>query len=181
MIRLYSAQTDAVTEEIARRGFCHCRAEYIAKKYGADAPAFMQAYAWLAQSAEKIIKKPDGAELMYWAFTDEKLVTNSDNLLTLDVPIDCALLFDMRKWNRILQLNYIGSDAADEARFNKDLAMRGVTAYTAMTTSFYPDIKQRIISSWDRLLADRSAILSGTAEVPFVQAALWEIRREWII
>lgn len=181
-IRLYTAQTDAVMNELAQKGVCRCREEYVSKKYAESAKGFLIAYRWLAENAVHFVPRPDGAELMYWAFIDKNYVTMSDNVLTLDVPRENVLLFDYAKWNRILQLNYIGSSPADEARFSKELSLRGISAYTAMTTDFYPDIKQRISDSWQRLFEGAGGFASYPSDNTHpVQAALWEIRREWTV
>ncbi len=177
-IRLYTAQTDAVIQELTKSGVCHCREEYVNTKYAQSAVGFLIAYRWLASNAARFVPKPDGAELMYWAFTDKNYVTRSDNVLVLDVPRENVLLFDYAKWNRILQLNYIGTSPADEMRFSKELSLRGISAYSAMTTDFYPEIKQRISESWQRLFEDAGCLIDNARPV---QAALWEIRGEWIV
>lgn len=181
-IRLYTAQADAVMLELAKNGFCRCREEYVSRKYAESAKGFLTAYRWLAQNAVRFVPRPEGAELMYWAFIDKNYVTMSDNVLTLDVPSENVLLFDYAKWNRILQLNYIGTSPADETRFSKELSLRGINAYTAMTTDFYPDIKQRVTESWQRLFDDVNDFSSrqGDDARP-KQAALWEIRTEWTV
>lgn len=165
-------------QELAERGVCHCREEYVGKKYGESAKGFLIAYRWLASNALRFVPKPHGAELMYWAFVDRNYVTMSSHVLTLDVPRDSVLLFDYAKWNRILQLNYIGASPADEARFSKELSLRGITPYAAMTTSFYPEIQQYILESWQRLFEDANHPADPARPQ---QAALWEIRREWVV
>lgn len=173
-IRLYTAQTDTVMRELGEQGVCHCREEYVGRKYGESATSFLIAYRWLASNAVRFVPKPDGAELLYWAFTDRNYVTMSDHVLTLDVPRDNVLLFDYARWNRILQLNYIGTSPADEALFSKELSLRGIPPYAAMTTDFYPEIKQCILQSWQRLFE------SPMDDTHPQQASLWEIRREWV-
>lgn len=180
-IRLYTAQADAVMNELTDRGVCHCHEAYVSKKYAESARSFLIAYRWLASNAQHFVPKPDEAELMYWAFTDKNYVTMSDHVLTLDVPRECVLLFDYTKWSRILQLNYIGTTPADEARFSKELSLRGISAYTAMTTDFYPEMKQRILESWQRLFENVNLSTSSVIDdIRPKQAALWEIRSEWV-
>lgn len=180
-IRLYTAQTDPVLQELKEKGVCHCREAYVRKKYAESAEGFLIAYRWLAANAPRFVPKPDGAELMYWAFPDKNYVTMSHSVLALDVPREQVLLFDYTKWSRILQLNYIGASPAHEARFSKELSLRGISAYTAMTTDFYPEMKQRILESWQRLFEDADFTTPCSMDNPRPrQAALWEIRREWV-
>ncbi|MEW9123654.1 MAG: DUF3841 domain-containing protein [Thermotaleaceae bacterium] len=42
-------------------------------------------------------------------------------------------------------------------------------------TSFYPLLKQKVIKSWDSLFEDNIDLTKPN------QAALWELRREWIV
>jgi hypothetical protein len=46
---------------------------------------------------------------------------------------------------------------------------------------FYPDLKQQIYDSWQRLFRYHEALLRGEDCGGIrVQAGLWELRREWV-
>lgn len=182
-VTLYSAQAQPVRDVLTREGVCFSREAYVARKYGESAPIFLTAYRWFARAAGDIVPPPPGAELPYWAFRDLYSVDLSGGCppLTLAVPRDQAVFFDLYDWNKILRLEYLGETAEEERAFRRELAARGLTGRDVMLTAFYPDLKQTILDSWSRLFHHHRAILSGDlAGVGGVQAALWQIRREWV-
>ena len=103
-ITLYASQADPVIEAIERNGVCYSKEAYVRKKYQESAKIFTTAYSWFVREMEKYVKKPDGAEYPYWAFREAYNVDQSmgGNFLTLEVPLDEVLLFDMYDWNKIL-------------------------------------------------------------------------------
>jgi len=143
----------------------------------------MTAYSWFVQQAEKRVTKPTGAEFPYWAFPFISQVDlSSDRLLVLDVPTDQVLFFNMYDWIKILQLSFLGENEKEEKAFQERLALRGVTPTQIMLTNFYPDLKQEIYLSWERLFFYHEALAEGQ-QLPevTVQTALWQIKKEWII
>ena len=103
------------------------------------------------------------------------------NFLTLEVPLDEVLLFDMYDWNKILCLKYIGEDEKDEKQFQEQLEMYGVKEMDAVLSNFYPLQKEQILKSWQRLTRYHEELVHGNTElVRDVQAGLWRIKKEWI-
>ena len=50
-----------------------------------------------------------------------------------------------------------------------------------MLTQFYPELRQAVLASWRRLFRHHEAIRAGDLTgVGGVQAALWQLRREWL-
>ena len=183
-ITLYASQADPVIEAIERNGVCYSKEAYVRKKYQESAKIFTTAYSWFAREMEKYVKKPDGAEYPYWAFREAYNVDQSmgGNFLTLEVPLDEVLLFDMYDWNKILCLKYLGEDEADELAFQAYLKQRGVREMDAVLTGFYPELKQKIMGSWPRLFRHHEQIRAGEESgAKSVQAALWQIKKEWIV
>lgn len=181
---LYTAQTEAVLEAIQRDGACFSREAFIRAKYGESAPGFLTAYQWLAQAAAALVPPPPGSELPYWAFRDLHSLEASGNaqVLTLSVPMDQAVFFDMYDWVEVLRLRYLGETEAERRAFCRDLEQRGLRESDVMLTQFYPDERRKIQASWQRLLRHHHAILSGDfTGVGSVQAALWQIKKEWIV
>ena len=159
-ITLYASQADPVIEAIERNGVCFSKEAYVRKKYQESAKIFTTAYSWFAREMEKYVKKPDGAEYPYWAFREAYNVDQSmgGNFLTLEVPLDEVLLFDMYDWNKILCLKYIGEDEKDEEQF-----------------------QEQLLKSWQRLTRYHEELVHGNTElVRDVQAGLWRIKKEWI-
>ena len=181
---LYTAQAEPVYQAILRDGVCFSKEEYVQRKYGESAPGFLTAYRWFAGEAPRLVPRPEGAQLPYWAFADlwSLDTSGSGRVLTLEVPLDQAVLFDLYDWNRILQLGYLGADEADARRFRRELSLRGLREYDVMSTSFHPDLKQTILNSWQRLFRHHAALTAGDRTgVGGVEAGLWCIRKEWIV
>lgn len=182
-IRLYTYQADAVVEAIKKEGVCFSKEAYVRKKYMESARIFTTAYSWFVKEAERIVPKPEGAEYPYWAFKDLYSVDQSGggNVMTLEVPLDEVVLFDLYDWNKIICMKYIGEDQQDEEEFHQQLAQCGLKETDVMLTNFYPEWKQKILESWSRLFRSDTQIKQGNLEnVRSVQAGLWRIREEWI-
>lgn len=183
-ITLYSAQADAVYDAIRRDGVCFSKAEYVRKKYGESGPIFLTAYHWFVKEAERLVPKPAGAEFPYWAFGALYNVETSGlcHVLTLRVPLDEVILFDMHDWSRIMQLKYMGENEQDEQAFSRDMEMRGLKETDIMLSNFYPEQKQKTLDSWHRLFRHHERLRMGNASgVSSVQAGLWRIKEDWIV
>lgn len=184
VIRLYSQQAGPVLEVLKRDGVCFSKEEYVKKKYGESAPIFLTAYRWFVEKAEGLVPKPKGAEFPYWAFQDLYSVDGSGGHppLVLEVPRDQAVFFDMYDWNKIMRLQYIGETEAEEKAFKRELVLQGLREDRIMLTDFYPQWKQKIMESWDRLFRYHEGIKSGdNSGVKSVQAGLWQIKEEWTV
>lgn len=183
-ITLYTSQADIVLDTLKRDGVCFSKAEYVRKKYGESAPIFLTAYDWFVRQADKIVPKPEGAEFPYWAFQDLYSLEQSgeSHTLTLLAPVDQVILFDMYDWNKIMCMRYIGENEKEEKAFHQELDQRGLKESDVMLTQFYPEWRQEIIQSWSRLFRHHEKIKNGdNSDVGSVQAAVWQIREEWII
>lgn len=182
-ITLYSPQSSQVLETIRRDGVCFSRPEFIRKKYGESAPLFLTVYGWFVREAAKLVLPPPGAQYPYWAVGDLSSVDRSagGKLLTLSVPDDQVVLFDLYDWNRILQLRLLTDDPQEEKEFQRELSLRGLDVNRVMLTDFYPEFREKIFSSWKKLFDHHEALRAGDySGVGAVQAALWCIRKEWI-
>lgn len=86
------------------------------------------------------------------------------------------------KWNKILCLKYLGEDEEDEQAFQAYLKQCGLREMDAVLTGFYPELKQKIMGSWPRLFRHYERIRAGEESgAKSVQAALWQIKKEWIV
>ena len=182
-VRLYTSQAAPVCKVIRQDGVCFSKAEYVQRKYGESAPVFLTAYRWYAREAAHIVPPPEGAELPYWAFTDPHSVAQNDGgcTLTLDVPICETVFFDMYDWYRVLQMKYMGENEKDERDFLRELSLCGLRESDVMLTAFYPELKQKIMGSWQKLFRHHNRIAAGDFSCArAVQAGLWRIDRRWI-
>ena len=179
VITLYTAQTQTVLDAIERDGFSRVKREYVQKKYDKGSWVFQQAYSFFAQHAPQYVEPPEGAESGIWCFVDWRLALSGAgcNLIELAVPREKAVLFDSRVWNRMLNLEYIGSDDADEAAFERKIANMGIKSTAEVfSTAFYPTVKREILQSWQRLFGSAESCPDA-----YIEAGLWELRREWIV
>lgn len=181
-IVLYTAQDEVVLATLKKDGVCYAKREYVERKYEESAAAFLVAYEWFAKAAAALVERPEPAELPYWAFADADYASCADYVLTLEVPRAEVVLFDMFDWTTILQLNYLGLDAADEAAFAAEMAACGLTGYQVMTNRFYPEWQDRIYDSWQRLFRRHDDLRAGAPAdgSVVVQAALWQIKAAWV-
>lgn len=183
-IILYANQSDTVLDVIEKDGVCYSKKKYVEKKYEESAQVFTTAYSWFVKEAEKYSKKPEEAEYPYWAFADmyNLDMSGGGNFLKLEVPLDEVVLFDVRDWNRILCMKYVGKNENEENEFKELLKNYGVMETKVMFTTFYPDLKRQIEMSWSNLFRHNDSIKSGNdTTTSGVQAGLWRIKKEWII
>ena len=182
-INLFATQSPQVQSVIEQEGVAFSRRIYVEKKYGKDAPLFLTVYDWLVGEMEKRVPKPQGAEYPYWLYENAYSATSeAGDFLKLQLPREHCLFFDVYDWNKVLALRFIGENAAEEQRFQQQLADYGVRRpMDVMLSSFYPDLKRQLLDSWQRLFRHHDAIAAGLPhEAQSVQAAVWCLRKEWI-
>lgn len=184
-VKLYASLNDSVIEIIDRDGTCFSKKEFIKKKYEESSNIFITAYSWFSREASKLVEKPEDAEFPYWVFKDLSNLERFPNtsILKLEVPVDEVVLFDMYDWNKVLSLEYIAKDDGDDKEFKNLLKQYGIKHDSdIMLTNFYPQLKKKITDSWSKLFEHHNKIKSGDyIGVKVVQAALWQIKKEWII
>lgn len=184
-VKLYASLNDSVIEIIDRDGTCFSKKEFIKKKYEESSNIFITAYSWFSREASKLVEKPEDAEFPYWVFKDISNLERFPNtsILELEVPVDEVVLFDMHDWNKVLSLEYIAKDDGDDKEFKNLLKQYGIKHDSdIMLTNFYPQLKKKITDSWSKLFEHHNKIKSGDyIGVKVVQAALWQIKKEWII
>ena len=68
----------------------------------------------------------------------------------------------------------------DLLQFKENLKNRGLNNSFSMiegkNANFYPDVKRKIIASWDRVFE-----IDNWNDIFTLQANLWEIKSEWVI
>ncbi len=183
-IILYSDQTQTVRDVIEKDGVCFSKREYVQKKYKESAHIFLNNYDWFVKKAAQLVPMPEGAAYPYWAFRDLYRTESGSagGALRLEVPLDCAVFFDADDWTKVMRFSYIGTDEKDEQAFSDELKARGLSYYSVMTSPFYPEYRNAVMASWDRLFRHHLQIAAGDYDcVGSVQAALWCIRKEWVV
>lgn len=176
-LTMYSVQTKEVLETLTREGVNYVKKSYLDKKYQETAWIFRTAYDFFCSEAVNYLPKPEQAESPVWMFAHPEWAVPAPDtqLLRLLIPRREILLFDLRNWSSILNLNLIGSE--DEKKsFEKELERQGITKIQdIMQSDFYPLLKRKIKNSWKRLFTE------PLPEMTYIQGATWLLRKEWII
>ena len=175
-LTMWTAQTQAVLAVLEWDGRALVQGRYIDEKYGESAWIFRTVYRFLAAEMARKIPQPAGAESPFWLYADPKWAGGGGNsqLLRLNLPEEQVLLFDLRDWNKILNLSYLGTPE-EEGTFMQKLRRQGLQdSLPVFQTAFYPQLRREIVQSWKRLLQ------KPLPEEQYRQGACWELRQEWI-
>ena len=176
-VTIFTAQRPIVRQIIENEGNYFVKKFFIDKKYGESAWIFNTAYSFFKAHASRIVPCPKEAESAIWLFCNPAMAVGGDDaeLLTFSIPEDKLVFFDSRLWSRILNLKYIGKDEKDEKAFEDELRAMGIDGTKVFSGSFYPQQRQQILDSWQRLFD------SANCAPHYRQAAAWELRKEWLI
>lgn len=119
-LTLFTRQDKIVLDTLYECGVARAKQEYVQRKYG-SLPNFPAAYSVMRGLMEQTVPRAEGDESPFWLHGTAEatgIYSVDAPLITLSVPRDKCVLFDSRRWNRALNLCYIGSDAHDEAAFD---------------------------------------------------------------
>jgi hypothetical protein len=172
----YTAQSDIVLEKLKAKDCIYVKKEYINKKYGDDlSKNVLIAYDWFVKSFKEKVNQPEEAEYPFWLFEDPRYAkTNGDaNLVELSIPEDEIVTFDNHKWERVLNLNYVGKSKAEEKAFDQDLKKYGLqTGLDVFNSPLHIGLKNKIKKSFERIFElDENSVVRG---------ATWCLKKEWI-
>ena len=179
MLHLWTAQTEAVLDSIRADGYSQVKTEYIDRKYGESAWIFKEAYGFFKLAAGgKMPQPPEGAQSPIWLFFDKNWVDISGGcrLLELQIPRERAILFHRERWNRVLNLAYVGRDPKEELDFEQKMERMGASGvWEIFQSGHYPYLKAEIKKSWNRIFETEGV------EESLLGAAVWQLRREDIV
>ena len=171
-VTVWSGQKQVVMDTLKRTGRYVSKREYVEQKYRDTAWCFKQAYQFLVEKGRERVPMPEGAEYPIWVYGQKHHIFPDYDMtcLKLEVPEAELLLFDTRKWNKILNLDYLSLDQNDETEFGQWLERRGVShCLDIFRTPHYPIEKKKIMESWSRLFDDNNK------DASYVQGMVWEI------
>lgn len=176
-VTLWTAQRQIVLDTLSRDGIYMVKWSYIEEKYGETAWNFREAYSFFREAASSILPPPEGAQSGIWLYQDPRwAAADRDSLLLeLEVPAEQAVFFDLRLWNRILNLQFLGRDPREEQDFARELERLGLKSTLPLfQTPYYPLQRRAVRQSWKRLF-----------ELPlppetYRQAAVWVLKKEWL-
>lgn len=173
---LYTAQSDLVLEKLKTNECIYVKKEYIRKKYREDLSKNMFiAYDWFIKAFKEKVDPPEKAEYPFWLFEDPRYAkTYGDaNLIRLSIPKDEIVTFDNHKWERVLNLNYVGGSEAEEKAFDQDLKKYGLqTGLDVFNSPLHMSLKDKIKKSFERIFE--------LEENSIVRGASWRLKNEWI-
>ncbi|MFC4771968.1 DUF3841 domain-containing protein [Enterococcus hermanniensis] len=176
-VTVWTKQQVAVLQDIEEANRYIVKKEYIQQKMEEYSDLYLEAYGWYFQAASKIITPPKDVRYPIWvSLSQEEAINNSEGNIILEIEIEKNLLLivDLLKWGNIVNYLYIPKDLTDQKEHDQLLKIYGIDDCTAYMTPFYPNIKQKIQKSRERLFDDSS--VSGEEKV----GTIWEIRKEWI-
>lgn len=173
---LYTAQSDLVLEKLKANECIYVKKKYIQKKYGENlSKNIFIAYDWFVKAFKEKVNPPEKAEYPFWLFEDPRYAkTYGDaNLIKLSIPTDEIIAFDNHKWERVLNLNYVGKSKAEEKAFDQNLKKYGLqTGLDVFNSPLHIGLKNKIKKSFERIFE--------LEENSIVRAASWHLKNEWI-
>jgi len=172
-ITMWTAQHRRVLETLRQADIYFVKREYVEQKYQEASWVFREAYSYFTKQAMRRMTKPDQAESPIWLFRDSKWAVKDEQtaLIKLEIPEAEILFFDMKKWNKILNLSYIGDGDA----FEKKLLKMGVTdPLDIFSKPYFPLLKKEVTDSW-------SSVFQTDGIAPqYIQGAAWQLKNAWI-
>lgn len=178
-MKVWTRQSLIAWEQLEKDGVLKTKRRHALDKYGDCRDIFMLCYDWLVKEASARIAKPEGAEGPLWlALRPDFLPCPASCTLVLELEMapENMLVFDMGKWDYILNYWYIPLNEADRLEFRKELDKNGVRNQSeVMMTHFYPILRRRMMESWSRLFDEEVRLSENN------QAICWEIRKEWVL
>ncbi|CVK19498.1 DUF3841 domain-containing protein [Sporomusa sphaeroides] len=177
-IRIWTKQHENILKDLEANDRYIVKKEYIVGKMEEHASLYLDVYNWYYLAASKLVMPPQDVQYPIWvSLAEEEKIANSPGNVQIEILVDedQLITMDFDKWGRIVNYMYIPADAQDEQEHAALLRRYGVDDCTAYMKPFYPNIRQKIIKSWDRLF-DESIVLTE-ARV----GTIWELKKEWIV
>lgn len=178
-MRVWTRQSARALDDLVNEGVFRIKRSYIKRKYGDLSGTFMLCYDWLSDEASKRLERPENAEGPIWlALRPDFMPCPAENTVVLELEIDkgSLLVFDMGKWDYILNYWHIPRDEEDRRSFRRALDEKGVANQSeVMMTNFHPVLRRRMKESWSRLFDDDIRVSQND------QAICWEIKAEWVV
>ena len=177
-ITVWTKQNIAVLDQLQSSGRFIAEERYIRRELGDTAPIMLYVYRWLADHVHIAGEKPADAVYPVWvSFDRDATMMAEPGYVVIELSLDTEKIaaIDILKWTTITNYSYIAADEEDEQAHNSLLTESGTDNIRAVMTQFYPEVRDRIISSWDRLFEPPARPGDqGT------YGLIWEVKSEWI-
>ena len=178
-LRVWTRQHKNVLEILKEKGVYRVKERYIRKKLENCADIYLDVYRWLRNEAAKRMEIPEESKYPVWLSIEEDLKLPAAEGLVffeLEIPRDQIMIFDMMKWDYIVNYLYLPKNREDRKRFKEKLEKYNINVESDIyLQDFYPRLKREMTSSWKRLfdsdikLSDKQVAIS------------WKLRKEWIV
>src|SRR6056297_946823 len=177
--KVWTRQHKNVLDEIENKGVYRVKERYIRKKLDDCADIYLDVYNWLRNETAKRMEIPDNAKYPVWLTVEKDLklpMADGFVFFELEVPGDKIMIFDMAKWDYIVNYLYLPKNKEDRKRFKKKLAKYNINVESDIyLQDFYPRLKREITSSWQRLFDDDIKLSDQKVGIS------WELRNDWVI
>ena len=178
-VRLWTRQHKNVLKILKEKGNYRVKERYIRKKLDDCADIYLDVYRWLRSEAAKRMKIAEELRYPIWLSTEEELKLPAAEgmvFFELEIPKDQIMIFDMLKWDYIVNYLYLPKDKEDRKRFKEKLEKYSINVESDIyLQDFYPRLKKEMTSSWKRLF-DPEIKLSDQK-----LAVSWELREDWVV
>jgi hypothetical protein len=178
-LRVWTRQHKNVLEILKEKGVYKVKERYIRKKLDDCADIYLNVYRWLRNEAAKRMEIPEELKYPVWLSIEEELkLPKAEGMVffELEIPRDKIMIFDLLKWDYIVNYLYLPKDKEDRKRFKEKLEKYNINVESDIyLQDFYPRLKREMVSSWKRLFD--SDIKLSEKKV----AISWELRKEWIV
>lgn len=177
-ITVWTKQNEAVLKQLEENGRFIAVESYMRKAMEDTSDIMIFIYRWLASHMPTQSVRPADAVFPVWVSLIEEATMMPEKgsvILELSVDRELMALCDITKWTRITNYSYIPVDKEDADRHSRLLSDYGTDDVKAVMTPFYPQIKRKVIDSWDRLF-DNEVVLEDAGSY----GLLWEVRKEWV-
>lgn len=179
MIRVWTRQHQNVLKILKETGVYRVKERYIRKKLDDCADIYLNVYRWLRNQAAKRMKIPEEVKYPIWLSIEEELklpAAEGQVFLELEIPEAQIMVFDMMKWDYIINYLYLPKDKADRKRFKQKLKKYNINVESDIyLQNFYPRLKKEMTSSWKRLFDPKIKLSKQKVAIS------WELREEWIV
>ena len=174
-VRVFTKQHRAVLERLQRDGRYAPRGSEILRNE--DALLMKAGYDWLARALPQEHRPKDADYPVWLSFRSDTAMLPTPGSVLLELEVDERLItrINVAKWGMINNGSYLPLDEADGRRHAKKMEQMGLSDAKVCMTSFYPELRQEIETSWMRLFDD--AIQVGG---PHCYGVIWEVQEEWI-
>ena len=177
-ITVWTKQNAAVLDQLKEKGRFTADEGYIRRELESTTDIMLNIYRWLADHVTIAVDKPADVIYPVWvSFDREATMMPEPGYVVLELRLDTSQIaaIDVIKWTKITNYSYIPADKEDEQAHNRLLEDAGTDNARAVMTQFYPEIRRKVINSWDRLFEP-----SSRPGDPGTYGLIWEVKSEWV-